>query len=76
MTEHHPVWVPAQAKCTRQTTKDVLKKGGIFLYLGVVPPKFRQPKRGTYLVRAAVCDFLLLHKPAKDKTDSFMKESV
>lgn len=56
--------------------KGRFKKGAIFLYLGVVPPKFKQPKRGIYLVRTAVHDFLQLRKPAKDKTDSFMKESV
>lgn len=26
VTEHHPVWDPAQGKCTQQTTKNILKK--------------------------------------------------
>lgn len=67
---------PSSSQMHRADHKGRFKKGGIFLYLGVVPPKFKQPKRGTYLVRTAVRDFLQLHKPAKDKTDSFMKESV
>lgn len=43
--------------------KEYFKKEGIFLYLGMVPTKFRQPKKGIYLARTVVHDFLQLHKP-------------